>query len=255
MNNEHIVSVNDLRKTYGKIKAVDGVSFNVKWGEVFGVLGPNGAGKTTTLEILEGLTSADSGECEVVGVNVIKSPRKVQPLIGVSLQTTTFLEKLRLSELLQFFGRAYRIDVNPKEVLARMGLENHINSYANKLSGGQRQRFALLVALLNNPKLLFLDEPTTGLDPVARRGVWEQLRELKKSGLTIIMTTHYMEEAQELCDTVAIMDAGKIVALGSPEKMINDLLKGGFKPQRKVYPATLEDVFVNLTGKSLIGDA
>jgi ABC-2 type transport system ATP-binding protein len=246
-----IVSVRDLTKKYGKKTVVRGVSFDVRRGEVFGILGPNGAGKTTTLEMIEALRPIDSGTVVLDGINVRKHPHKVKQIIGVQLQSTSFYDHLTLRELLIMFGGMYHQNVHPNTLLKEVNLLDKVKSEVGTLSGGQRQRFSVASALVNKPKVLFLDEPTTGLDPQARRNLWELVQDIQKKGITIVLTTHYMEEAQLLCDRVAIMDNGKIIALDTPNNLIQALLRKGFKKKREVQQADLEDVFIDLTGKAL----
>jgi ABC-2 type transport system ATP-binding protein len=246
-----IVQAKNLTKRYGSKAVVKGVSFTVKEGEVFGILGPNGAGKTTTLEMIETLRPIDDGEVIVDGINVVKKPEEVKKIIGVQTQTSAFYDKVSLIEQLNFMAAVYDSDADPEKLLTYVNLTDKAKEYPEKLSGGQKQRFSIAMALVNNPRVLFLDEPTTGLDPQARRNMWDLIEELKKRDITIILTTHYMEEAQNLCDRVAIMDDGKIVAMDKPRKLIDDLLATGFKKKEVVQQADLEDVFINLTGKAL----
>ncbi len=246
-----ILRVKDLEKTYGNTKVVKGVTFDVKRGEIFGILGPNGAGKTTTLEMIETMRPIDSGTAELAGIDVAKKPQKIKQIIGVQPQTAAFEEKTKLTELLAFFASTYGRKVDPLEILEQVQLTEKASSYPESLSGGQRQRFSIATALVNQPEVLFLDEPTTGLDPQSRRNLWDLIRKIRDSGVTIILTTHYMEEAQILCDRVAIMDDGKIIALDTPKKLITDLLSRGFTKEQQVEQADLEDVFIDLTGKEL----
>ncbi len=246
-----LITVKNLRKKYQDFEAVRGVSFEVKKGEVFGILGPNGAGKTTTLEMMEGLRDITSGSITIDGTDVAKHPYEVKEKIGVQLQSSSFFEKLTLVEILHLCSNLYAQNKDPKELLEEVDLTEKSKSQAKELSGGQRQRFSIAAALVNDPIVLFLDEPTTGLDPQARRNLWELVKQIQASGKTVIITTHYMDEAEYLCDRIAIMDEGKIVALDTPAKLISSLLERGFKPHRKVAPATLEDVFIDLTGKEL----
>lgn len=248
---EIIVDVQNLTKVYGKKKVVKGISFQVKKGEIFGILGPNGAGKTTTLEMLETMRPIDGGTATLAGLDVATNKQAVKAMIGVQPQTPSFEEKTKLSELLRFFSSTYGETVNPEKFLKDVDLLEKANSYPEQLSGGQRQRFSIAVALVHGPKVFFLDEPTTGLDPQARRNLWDLIRQIRNRGVTVIMTTHYMEEAQLLCDRVAIMDNGEIIALDRPNKLIKDLLGRGFKKPQHVEQADLEDVFIDLTGKDL----
>jgi ABC-2 type transport system ATP-binding protein len=247
-----LLEVKDLRKTYADgFEAVKGVSFSVQKGEVFGILGPNGAGKTTTLEMIESLRSITSGSVKLDGLDVQESPYEVKERIGIQLQSTAFFPNLKLVELLNLFNDLYAETTDPMELLREVDLVDKANALSKELSGGQRQRFSIATTLVNKPVAVFLDEPTTGLDPQARRNLWDLVKQIRKKGTTVILTTHYMEEAQVLCDRVAIMDEGKIIALDTPEKLIHQLLGRGFKPHTKVQAATLEDVFIDLTGKEL----
>ena len=248
---KHIVEVKDLKKSYGDVEAVRGVSFEVKKGEIFGILGPNGAGKTTTLEMMEALRDIDSGTVTIDGINVADNPYKVRAIIGVQPQSPGFQDKTKLTELIQMFAAAYGEKVNPKEFLDDVQLGDKANSYVEQLSGGQKQRFSITTALVHNPKVFFLDEPTTGLDPSARRNLWKLIEEVRDRGISVIITTHYMDEAEVLCDRIAIMDNGKIIALDTPKNLIKQLLARGFKKSQKVEQANLEDVFIDLTGKGL----
>ncbi|MEP6468316.1 MAG: ATP-binding cassette domain-containing protein [Chloroflexota bacterium] len=244
----------DLRKRYGSLQAVDGVSFEVAAGEVFGILGPNGAGKTTTLEMIEGMRSIDSGTAVVAGMDVKRDPRGVKARIGIQLQASSFFDELNLVELLELFGHLYGVKANAMALLAEVELTEKARSQVRTLSGGQKQRFSIAAALVNDPAILFLDEPTTGLDPQARRHLWGVVRDLASRGHTIVLTTHYMEEAEELCNRVAIMDGGRIVALDSPGALVDALLGRGFSKKRVERLANLEDVFLDLTGHHLRED-
>lgn len=246
-----ILVVEGLEKVYGKVKTVKGVSFHVAKGEIFGILGPNGAGKTTTLEMIEAMRPIDGGTAVLDGINVAEQPQKIKAIIGVQPQTASFEEKTKLKELLEFFASTYGEKIDPLKFLKDVQLEDRANEYPENLSGGQRQRFSIAAALVHNPKVFFLDEPTTGLDPQARRNLWELIQTIRDKGITVIMTTHYMEEAELLCDRVAIMDEGKIIAMDSPKQLVKNLLKKGFKKKREVEQADLEDVFIDLTGKAL----
>ena len=248
---EPIIQVLGLTKRYGSLTAVDNISFEVYRGEIFGMLGPNGAGKTTTVEMLEGMRDPDSGTALIDGIDVIKSPQAVKAIIGVQLQTAAFFDKLNLLELVSLFGSLYRRKVDAAQVLDTVELTDKARSRYKELSGGQKQRLSIATALVNDPLVLFLDEPTTGLDPQARRHMWGLIKTLQTEGKTIFLTTHYMEEAEELCDRVAIIDRGVIVAMKSPDNLIDDLLATGFHNQKESRAANLEDVFLNLTGKSL----
>ena len=249
--NGSIISVRDLRKRYGTLTAVDGISFDVAEGEVFGILGPNGAGKTTTLEMIEGMRPIDEGTAMVDGVDVRSDPREVKRRIGIQLQASAFFDELNLVELLELFGRMYGRDPDAMALLADVELTEKAKSQVRTLSGGQKQRFSIASALVNDPRVLFLDEPTTGLDPQARRHLWGLVRTLRDRGHTVVLTTHYMEEAEELCDRVAIMDSGKIIALASPQALVDELVGRGFTKERVERLANLEDVFIDLTGHDL----
>ncbi len=249
-----IIVVKDLRKRYGDLVAVAGVSFDVAQGEVFGILGPNGAGKTTTLEMIEGMRPIDDGTAIIDGVDVRADPREVKRRIGIQLQASAFFDELTLVELLDLFGRLYGRAVDPMALLADVELTDKARSQVRTLSGGQKQRFSIASALVNEPRVLFLDEPTTGLDPQARRHLWALVRTLQDRGHTVVLTTHYMEEAEELCDRVAIMDGGRIVALDTPQALVEQLLGRGFTKARVERLANLEDVFIDLTGHELRED-
>lgn len=246
-----ILVVKDLRKVYEDKPAVDGISFEVKKGEIFGILGPNGAGKTTTLEMIETLRDIDGGTATIDGVDVAKHPYMIRGMIGVQPQTPGFQDKTKLTELIQMFAAAYGERVNPKQFLDEVNLGDKADSYIEQLSGGQKQRFSIVAALVHSPKVFFLDEPTTGLDPQARRNLWELIEEVRGRGISVILTTHYMDEAEILCDRVAIMDRGKIIALDTPKNLIKQLLAKGFKKEQHVEQANLEDVFIDMTGKAL----
>lgn len=210
----------ELRKAYGDLVAVDGVSFEVSQGEVFGLLGPNGAGKTTTLEILEGLRQPDGGHATVLGLDVSRPSTELKEHIGVQLQSAALYPKLTVTELLELFGSLYRRRRPSAELIAQFNLEDRRDALTGDLSGGQRQRLSIALALVNNPQLIFLDEPTTGLDPQARRSLWSHIGGLRDEGRTILLTTHYMEEAELLCDRLAIMDHGRILASGTVRELI-----------------------------------
>jgi ABC-2 type transport system ATP-binding protein len=229
-----VIEVQDLKKTYqlpradrtaGKteFEAVKGTSFSVNKGEIFGILGPNGAGKTTTLEILEGLKKQTSGTVTVLGLDNIEQSQGIKKRIGVQLQASEYFNLLSLGELIQLFGSLYGRKPDPSQLLSFVGLQEKIHERVNNLSGGQKQRFTLASSLVNDPEILFLDEPTTGLDPRARREVWQLVRGINERGITVVITTHYMEEAEYLCDRVAIMAEGKILTLNEPQALIQDL--------------------------------
>jgi ABC-2 type transport system ATP-binding protein len=247
----HMVEVKNLKKKYGDKQAVDGVSFTVKKGEIFGILGPNGAGKTTTLEMMETLRPIDGGSVKIDGVDVAKNPRKVKYLIGVQPQTPAFQDKTRLIEVVEMFAAAYGEKVDVMQFLRDVELEDKAKNYVEHLSGGQKQRLSITTALVHGPKVFFLDEPTTGLDPQARRNLWDLIENVRDRGISVIMTTHYMDEAEILCDRIAVMDNGKIIAIDTPQNLIKQLLARGFKKKNLVQQASLEDVFIDLTGKAL----
>lgn len=248
-----ILKVKDLTKYYGENLAVDHISFEVKKGEIFGILGPNGAGKTTTLEMIETLRDIDDGTATIDGVDVAQNPYEVRGMIGVQPQTPGFQDKTKLSELIQMFAASYGVKVDAKKFLDDVDLGAKADSYVEQLSGGQRQRFSITAALVHEPKVFFLDEPTTGLDPQARRNLWKLIEDVRDRGISVILTTHYMDEAEILCDRIAIMDNGKIIALDTPKNLIKDLLAKGFKKKQHVEQADLEDVFIEMTGKELRG--
>jgi ABC-2 type transport system ATP-binding protein len=216
---EPIIQVQDLRKSYGSVQALRGVSFEVVPGEVFGLLGPNGAGKTTTVEILEGLRTADSGIARVAGLDPLKDGDTFKQEIGAALQSTALPDKLRVFEALTLFANFYKRHRDPEELLRRFQLEEKRNAYYVQLSGGQKQRLALALALINDPPVLFLDEPTAGLDPQVRREIYEIIEELKRENKTVLLTTHYIEEAERLCDRVAIIDSGQVITTGTPQEL------------------------------------
>lgn len=246
-----IITVKNLVKNYDKFTAVNGISFEVKEGEIFGILGPNGAGKTTTLEIMETLKPLTKGTVTIDGYDVTKNPWEVKRRIGVQLQSSAFYPELKLTELLDMFAAMYDVKIKPMDMLKEVELEDKASNYVKQLSGGQKQRFSIASTLINKPRVIFLDEPTTGLDPQARIHLWEMVRKVKKSGVTIVLTTHYMDEAEQLCDRLAIMDHGKILKIGTPKTFVKDLIQSGFKKEVKPEPANLEDVFLNLTGRQL----
>ena len=215
--------IRGLRKAFPKVVAVDGLDLEVARGEVFGLLGPNGAGKTTTLEIIEGLTEADSGEIEILGLTWENHGQEIRSRIGVQLQSTSLFNKITPREALDLYGSYYPKRRSTSELLALVQLEEKADAYHITLSGGQQQRLALALALVNDPEMVFLDEPTTGLDPQARRSLWDVVRRMKGEGRTVVLTTHYMDEAEALCDRLAIMDRGKVIATGTPASLISDL--------------------------------
>ena len=246
-----IISVKNLHKKYGDFEAVKGISFDVQEGEIFGLLGPNGAGKSTTLEIIETLREKTSGEVYVNGFSLDKQPSEIKKIIGVQLQTSGYYPNLNLTELLELFGGLYNRKIKAMEFLQMVNLTDKAKAKYKQLSGGQKQRFSIATTLINQPKIIFLDEPTTGLDPQARRNLWDLVKQIRSRGTTVIITTHYMDEAEMLCDRVAIIDSGKIISLGTPDKLIDDLVASGFERPKVVKKANLEDVFINLTGHAL----
>lgn len=248
---ETIIKVKGLVKKYGDFEAVKGISFDVNEGEIFGLLGPNGAGKSTTLEIIETLREKTSGEVWVNGFNLDQKPEEIKKIIGVQLQTSGYYPNLNLAELITLFNGLYNRNVDPMSLLEMVNLKDKAKAKVKELSGGQKQRFSVATTLINDPKIVFLDEPTTGLDPQARRNLWELVRNIRDKGTTVIITTHYMDEAEVLCDRVAIIDAGKIIAMESPDGLIDNLVSSGFERPKEVKKANLEDVFINLTGHSL----
>ncbi len=246
-----IISVQNLVKNYGSFQAVKDISFDVKEGEIFGLLGPNGAGKSTTLEIIETLRNKTSGKVFVNGLDLDKEPGEIKKIIGVQLQTSGFYPNLNLVELIKLFSGLYNREVDAMALLKKVNLADKAKNKSKELSGGQKQRFSIATTLINNPKIVFLDEPTTGLDPQARRNLWGLIREIRDNGTTVIITTHYMDEAEQLCDRIAIMDEGKIIKLDSPDGMIDELVATGFERPKQVKAANLEDVFIHLTGKDM----
>lgn len=247
----NIIEVKDLTKKYGDFVAVNDISFAVEDGETFGILGPNGAGKTTTLEMIEGLKRPTSGTIMLAGLDVERQTDEVKSVIGVQLQASTFFEGLNLIELIETFAALYGRKADAMQLLNEVQLTDKAKAQVKELSGGQKQRFSIAVGLVNDPKVLFLDEPTTGLDPQARRHLWDLVKMIKSKGKTVILTTHYMDEAEVLCDRIAIMDAGKIIALDTPNQLIKDLLATGFSKPVLQQDANLEDVFLNKTGHAL----
>ena len=249
MTETTIISVSNLIKNYGSFEAVKGISFEVKEGEIFGLLGPNGAGKSTTLEIIETLREKTGGKVTVAGFDLDKDPGEIKKIIGVQLQTSGYYPGLNLTELIELFGGLYNRPVRPLELLDTVNLRDKAKAKYKELSGGQKQRFSIATTLINDPRIIFLDEPTTGLDPQARRNLWDLIREIRDSGTTVVITTHYMDEAEILCDRVAFVDAGKIIDIDTPDNFIDKLVASGFERPKEVKLANLEDVFINLTGK------
>lgn len=246
-----IISVQDLVKNYGSFQAVKGISFDVMEGEIFGLLGPNGAGKSTTLEIIETLRPKTSGKVVVDGYDLDKQPGEIKKVIGVQLQAAGYYPGLNLTELVRMFAGLYNKKIDPGTLLDSVQLRDKATNKFKQLSGGQKQRFSIATTLINKPKIIFLDEPTTGLDPQARRNLWDLILEIRAQGTTVILTTHYMDEAEFLCDRVAIVDAGKVISLASPDALIDELVATGFERPKQVKLANLEDVFLHLTGKIL----
>lgn len=244
-----IISVKNLVKHYEDFKAVQDLSFEVYENEIFGLLGPNGAGKTTTLEIIETLRTKTSGEVLVDGLNIEKDANAIKQIIGVQLQAAGYYPSLNLLELLALFAGLYGVSVSPMDMLAKVNLQDKAKAKYKELSGGQKQRFSIATTLINSPKIVFLDEPTTGLDPQARRNLWDLIKEIRDNGTTVVITTHYMDEAEQLCDRVAFVESGKIIALDTPDQLIDNLVASGFERKKEVKKANLEDVFINLTGK------
>jgi ABC-2 type transport system ATP-binding protein len=251
---EPIIEVENLEKRYGNFEAIRGLSFTIYQGEIFGLLGPNGAGKSTTLEIIETLREKTSGTVQVCGYDLDDNTAAIKKLIGVQLQSSGYYPGLNLTQLLNLFAGLYNTTVDPMEILAMVNLEEKAKAKVKELSGGQRQRFSIATTLVNRPKVIFLDEPTTGLDPQARRSLWELIRTIRAAGTTVVITTHYMDEAEYLCDRIAIMDQGKLIALDTPDTLIDQLLEKGFERKKDVKAATLEDVFISLTGHGLESD-
>ena len=245
-----IITVKNLVKKYGNFTAVNGISFEVFPGEIFGLLGPNGAGKSTTLEIIETLREKTSGEIWVNGLNIDTAPEAIKKIIGVQLQTAGFYPNLTLTELIELFVGLYQTESDPLSLLNKVNLADKANAKFKQLSGGQKQRFSIATTLVNKPTIVFLDEPTTGLDPQARRNLWDLIKEIRDNGTTVIITTHYMDEAEVLCDRVAIIDSGEIIAIDTPNALIDELVATGFEKVKEVKNANLEDVFIHRTGKA-----
>jgi ABC-2 type transport system ATP-binding protein len=224
-----IITVKNLVKKYGNFTAVNGISFEVNPGEIFGLLGPNGAGKSTTLEIIETLREKTSGEIWVNGLSIDDAPEAIKKIIGVQLQTAGFYPSLTLTELIELFVGLYQTEIDPLSLLNKVNLSDKANAKFKQLSGGQKQRFSIATTLINKPTIVFLDEPTTGLDPQARRNLWDLIKEIRDNGTTVIITTHYMDEAEVLCDRVAIIDSGEIIAIDTPNALIDQLVATGFE--------------------------
>lgn len=251
MDKKKIISVNNLVKHYGNFEAVKGISFDVYEGEIFGLLGPNGAGKSTTLEIIETLREKTSGSITVDGFDLDDQPNEIKKIIGVQLQSSGFYPGLNLLELIDLFAGLYNRKVDPWALLDSVNLRDKAKTKVKELSGGQKQRFSIATTLINQPRIVFLDEPTTGLDPQARRNLWDLIKGIQQQGTTVIITTHYMDEAEYLCNRVAIVDSGTIIALATPDQLIDELVATGFERPKEMKKANLEDVFINLTGHSL----
>ena len=250
-----IIETRELTKRYPRadnpsetFNAVDGLSLSIEAGTIYGILGPNGAGKTTTLEMLEGLTDIDGGEAFIDGIDVQARPYEVKQIIGVQLQANEYFDRLSLAELLDLFCALYDRPAQPQELLARVQLTDKARAKPADLSGGQKQRFSIACALANEPRVLFLDEPTTGLDPQAKHNLWDLVRELHANGITVVLTTHNMDEAEELCERIAIMDHGRIVAEDTPQSLI---LTHAPEPPAAPLHGNIEDVFLALTGHEL----
>lgn len=254
MEHATVIEIRDLYLSYGAVKAVDGVSLDVRAGEVFGLLGPNGAGKSSTLACIEGLRRPDSGFVRVGGLDAARQPQQVKAMLGVQLQKSALFENLTAVELIQFYAALY--DVYPSRadidsLLERFGLAQKRRSRAVQLSGGQQQRLALALATINNPRVILLDEPTASLDTQARRGVWALIRRVQAEGRTIVLTTHYLEEAEALCDRVGIIDSGRLVALGSPRELVQRYAPALPPEEAMRRQPSLEDAYLALTGRSL----
>ncbi len=250
-----IIEIKDLAKKYPlpdnkseTFFAVNGISLSIEAGEIYGILGPNGAGKTTTLEMLEGLNDIDGGSATIDGIDVASDPFKVKQIIGVQLQANEYFDNLSLLELLVLFGALYNRNIDADDLLAKVHLQEKAQAKPANLSGGQKQRFSIACALVNEPKVLFLDEPTTGLDPQAKRNLWDLVLELNRAGMTIVLTTHNMEEAESLCQRIAIMDHGEVIAEDTPQQLI---LKHAPEPPEAPLHGNIEDVFLALTGHGL----
>ncbi len=234
MVKQPIISVKNLVKKYGDFTAVNDISFEVYEGEIFGLLGPNGAGKTTTLEIIETLRDKTSGQITVDGFCIDKDTDSIKKRIGVQLQAAGYYPNLNLSELIVLFSGLYGIDKTPLEMLEKVALTEKAKAKYKDLSGGQKQRFSIATTLINDPRIIFLDEPTTGLDPQARRNLWDLIREIRDHGTTVVITTHYMDEAEVLCDRVAFIDGGKVIGIDTPDNFIDKLVATGFDRKKQV---------------------
>ena len=252
MTDTNALVVRGLKKSYGDVVAVDGLDLEVRNGECFGLLGPNGAGKTTTIEICEGLLASDAGEVVVLGQTWEANADDLRERLGIQLQDTQLADKLTVRETIDLFRSFYRRSRDAKEVIEIVQLDEKANARVGTLSGGQKQRLAIACALVGDPELLFLDEPTTGLDPQSRRQLWGLIEDFRSTGRTIVLTTHYMDEAERLCERVAIVDHGHVIAMGSPNELIETIGSQHHPPPvQRTTSATLEDVFVVLTGRTL----
>jgi ABC-2 type transport system ATP-binding protein len=246
-----VIEVSNLVKAYGNVTAVNDISFEVSRGEIFGMLGPNGAGKTTTVEIVEGLRSADSGSVRVLGMDVSRDPRAIKERIGVQSQTPALFPTLKVREIINFFRSLYKKSIPASRIIELASLEESREVFFRDLSGGQQQRLSVVLAFVNDPDIIFLDEPTTGLDPQARRAMWEVIETFRRAGKTILLTTHYMEEAERLCDRVAIMDHGQIIALDSPRRLRDEYIKeSAIQFKMKEYPG--DETLANLPSVSKV---
>ena len=250
----NILDLHNLKKYFATQKAVDDISFSIEKGSIFGLLGPNGAGKTTTLEIIETLREKTSGEITVNGFSVDHEAHKIKRIIGVQLQAAGYYPNLNLVELLELFSGLYDVKISPMAMLAKVNLQDKAKAKYKALSGGQKQRFSIATTLINSPKIIFLDEPTTGLDPQARRNLWDLITEIRDAGTTVVLTTHYMDEAEQLCDRVAFVERGEIIVLDTPDALIDNLVNSGFERKKEVKKANLEDVFIHMTGKEWRAD-
>jgi len=245
--NSYVVQVENLVKSYGVVRAVDSISFQVCRGEVFGMLGPNGAGKTTTVEIIDGLRTADSGKVTVLAMDVARVPAQIKEKIGIQLQAPSLLPLLRVEEMLSLFASFYKRSLPLDYLLETLALKESRKVLVKNLSGGQQQRLSVAMALVNDPEIAFLDEPTTGLDPQARRSLWEVIEDMRKKHKTVFLTTHYMEEAERLCDRIAIIDHGKIIAMGSPDELIGRNFKER-AIQFTIHPTPAKEMLEKLPG-------
>jgi len=244
-----MIQVENLTKKYGDYLAVDQISFTVFESEIFGLLGPNGAGKTTTLEIIETLRTKTSGNVVIDGYSLDTDPDEIKKIIGVQLQAAGYSPNLSLTQIIELFSGLYNVDVDAHQLLDKVALRDKARARFKDLSGGQKQRFSIATTLIHQPKIVFLDEPTTGLDPQARRNLWDLIFEIRNSGTTVVLTTHYMDEAEILCDRVAFINQGKIISIDTPNNFIDGLVSKGFQRPKPIKAASLEDVFIHLTGK------